>query len=63
MSANETTGATPEEIAELERQAELEASGDPPDPGPNAAVSRESPSGKPGDTTKTRLNPVFGGAP
>lgn len=64
MSAPQVTkAATPDELAELERQADLEASGEPADPGPNAEVSRESPSGKPGDTTKTRTNPFPGGAP
>jgi hypothetical protein len=46
--------ATPQELAELERQKKLEGSGDQTDPGPNAEISRESPSGKPADTTKTR---------
>ena len=48
------TNATPRELAELERQKALEDAGEPTDPGPNAEISRESPSGKPGDTTKTR---------
>ena len=48
------TRPSPQELAELERQKKLEDSGDATDPGPNAEISRESPSGKPGDTTKTR---------
>jgi hypothetical protein len=64
MSAGqETERATPQEMEELERQSALEAPGTQPDPGPNAEISRESPSGKPGDTTKTRDNPFPGGAP
>lgn len=64
MSApGETKPATPAEMEELEREAALERSGTQPDVGPNAEISRESPSGKPGDTTKTRTNPFPGGAP
>jgi len=48
------TNATPRELTELERQKALEDAGEPTDPGPNAEISRESPSGKPADTTKTR---------
>lgn len=54
---------TKEEEEELRREVELEGSGPAPDVGPNAEISRESPSGKPGDTTKTRDVPFPGGAP
>lgn len=46
------------ELGELERAALGEArSGGSTDPGPYAAISRESPSGKEGDTTKNRSRP------
>lgn len=43
-------------LADLEKQALLESLG-APDPGPNDAISRESPSGQPGDLTKPRSVP------
>jgi hypothetical protein len=46
-------------LAELERSAMTQAfSGGPaPDPGPYDTISRESPSGQPGDLTKSRSEP------
>lgn len=40
-------------LAELERTSVIEAIG-APDPGPYDTISRESPSGQPGDLTKAR---------
>lgn len=46
-------------LAELERSSITQAmSGGPaPDPGPYDTISRESPSGQPGDLTKSRSDP------
>jgi len=44
-------------LAELEKQSLLTAVADAPDPGPYDAISRESPSGQPGDLTKPRTLP------
>lgn len=41
-------------LAKLEHDAVVQALAGPVDPGPNDAISRESPSGQPGDLTKTR---------
>lgn len=43
-----------DELTELEHEAMGEARFGVADPGPYAAISRESPSGKAGDTTKNR---------
>jgi hypothetical protein len=44
-------------LAELERESTTYAVVDAPDPGPYDAISRESPSGQPGDLTKPRSLP------
>ena len=62
MPARKPDHATPQELEELERQKKLDDAGTAPDAGPNAEVSRESPSGKPGDTSKTRMKPSPGAA-
>jgi hypothetical protein len=41
-------------LALLEREARIEAVAGTPDPGPHDAISRESPSGQPGDLQKNR---------
>jgi hypothetical protein len=44
-------------LAELERQATTMGVVEAPDPGPYDAISRESPSGQPGDLSKPRTLP------
>lgn len=66
-SACDTAGIAPQRyavalaedplLAKLEHDAIDDAIADAPDPGPYAAVSRESMSGRPGDTTKSRTHP------
>lgn len=41
------------DLALLESAALREAMGDPPDPGPYGCISREAPTGKPGDMSAT----------
>lgn len=60
-SSKHTRPASPRELAELEREADLpgeEVNGT--DSGPHAEISRESPSGQPGDTTKPRTKSTPG---
>lgn len=45
------------ELEELQRRTFDEALTEAPDPGPYAAISRESMSGKPGDLSKSRTHP------
>jgi hypothetical protein len=42
------------ELADLENKAHKQAAVEAPDPGPYDTISRESPSGQPGDLTKSR---------
>jgi hypothetical protein len=44
-------------LADLEKQAMTEKVAGSTDPGPHDAISRESPSGQPGDLTKPRTLP------
>lgn len=44
-------------LADLERQALSSTPVESPDPGPYDAISRESPSGQPGDLSKSRSVP------
>jgi hypothetical protein len=60
MAVRKQDQASPRELEELERQRKLDDAGTAPDPGPNAEISRESPSGQPGDTHKTRIRPSPG---
>lgn len=49
--------ATDVDLYRLESDALGEALTERADPGPYGAISRESPGGRPGDTSKTRTNP------
>jgi hypothetical protein len=51
-----TVGADPD-LYQLKNDALREAFSGTADPGPYGSISRESPSGQPGDTTKSRTNP------
>lgn len=44
-------------LAELERTSMIQAMSGAPDPGPYDSISRESPSGQPGDLSKSRSDP------
>lgn len=67
MTACASAGIAPEELDaavaadpelyRLEQEALKDAMTGQPDPGPYAAISRESPSGQAGDTSKSRTSP------
>lgn len=67
VEACDTVGISPQDyrsivesdpmLAELEQHAVTEAVAGSTDPGPHAAISRESNSGKPGDLSKARSQP------